>query len=119
MSRFVKLVQCNDVIEAESIRIRLITDGIPAVIQGGEVATTLSPIVGTMGYLRVEVPEEELDRAKTLLASDREMVASAGDWNCSRCGEHNEPAFELCWSCGQPRDRQGPIDRRDASPPEP
>jgi len=99
----VKLVSCRDVIEAETIRIRLESAGIAAVVQGGEVATTLSYMGAAVGYPKVEVPEQDFQRAVAILDDDRIAVATAGAWTCTRCGEHNEPAFDVCWSCNKTR----------------
>jgi len=118
----VKLVSCRDVIEAETIRIRLESAGIAAVVQGGEVATTLSYMGAAVGYPKVEVAEQDYQRAVAILDDDRIAVATAGAWTCGRCGEHNEPAFDVCWSCNKTRtsdDALADSEPGDRSPPQP
>lgn len=101
--RFVKLMGCRDAIQAETIRNRLEAAGIMAVVQGAEVGTALSYVGVAIGYPNIEVEEKDLKRAEELLAADRVSLQTVGAWTCSRCGEFNEPAFEVCWSCNKSR----------------
>ena len=46
------------------------------------------------------VDDRHLAQAQSVL----QQVAQADErqaWNCPACGEFNEAAFELCWSCGE------------------
>ncbi len=104
MNQLVKLKRFKDVVEAETIRIRLQTAGINATVQGGETATTLSYIGSAVGYPYIEVDAADVDRATALLQADQDLLDTAVAWTCSRCNEHNEPAFEVCWSCNKTRD---------------
>ena len=52
---------------------------------------------------QVVVPEEQLARARELIAESARAEASrAGRWPCPSCGEPNAPSFEVCWSCQAP-----------------
>ncbi|HBJ33677.1 MAG TPA: hypothetical protein DDZ51_02720 [Planctomycetaceae bacterium] len=102
-ANLVKLMSCRDAIQAETIRNRLETAGIRAVVQGAEVGTALSYVGVAIGYPNIEVGADDLRRARDLLDADRVSLETAGAWNCSRCGEFNEPAFEVCWSCNKTR----------------
>jgi len=104
----VNLKRCRDVIEAETLRIRLASAGIHAVVQGGQTATALSYVGSAVGYPQVEVTEDDYQSAVAILEADRVALATAGGWGCSRCGEYNEPSFDICWSCNKTR---GPEDR--------
>ncbi len=94
-AKLVKLMSCRDAIQAETIRNRLETAGIMAVVQGAEVGTTLSYVGVAIGYPNIEVDANDLSRARELLDADRVSLQTAGAWNCSRCDEFNEPAFEV------------------------
>ena len=91
-------------IEAETVRIRLGDAGIDSLITGTDMATALG-FGGAMTArpIRLEVAEDDLDRARALLDADDRLVATAGPWICGRCHEQNEAAFEICWSCSDPR----------------
>lgn len=102
-AKLVKLMGCRDAIEAETIRNRLETAGIMAVVQGAEVGTALSYVGVALGFPNIEVQASDLQRAREILAADREALLTAGAWTCCRCGEYNEPAFEVCWSCNKTR----------------
>lgn len=96
--------RCNNVIEADTLRIRLAAAGIDAVVQGGEGATTLSHIGGAAGYPQVDVSSEDYDRAVAMLQADESARLHTQPWICSRCEERNEATFDLCWSCQKPRE---------------
>ncbi len=117
-ANLVKLMSCRDAIQAETIRNRLETAGIKAVVQGAEVGTALSYVGVAIGYPNIEVGADDLSRARDLLAADQVSLQTAGAWNCGRCGEFNEPAFEVCWSCNKTRsdeDRRAFFDPEDES----
>lgn len=118
----VKLMSCRNAIEAETIRNRLETAGIMAVVQGAEVGTALSYVGVAIGYPNIEVEEKNLKRAQELLAADRISLQTVGAWTCSRCGEFNEPAFEVCWSCNKSRsddDQRAFVDPEEVESPQP
>jgi len=106
--QLVKLMGCRDAIQAETIRNRLEAAGIMAVVQGAEVGTALSYVGVAIGYPNIEVEAKDLKRAEELLAADRVSLQTVGAWTCSRCGEFNEPAFEVCWSCNKSRSDDDP-----------
>lgn len=47
------------------------------------------------------VDERDAPLATTII--DEMNAVSDEDWFCSRCGEKNGGAFELCWQCEHPR----------------
>jgi hypothetical protein len=119
--QLVKLMGCRDAIQAETIRNRLEAAGIMAVVQGAEVGTALSYVGVAIGYPNIEVEAKDLKRAEELLAADRVSLQTVGAWTCSRCGEFNEPAFEVCWSCNKSRSDDDPraiVDPEDAETPQ-
>lgn len=40
-------------------------------------------------------------RAERLIRDSVRPAARGVPWNCSTCGEANEPQFAACWSCGR------------------
>lgn len=121
----VNLKRCRDVIEAETLRIRLASAGIHAVVQGGQTATALSYVGSAVGYPQVEVANDDYQSALAVLEADRVALATAGGWVCSRCDEYNEPSFDICWSCNKTRGpedgfeyaRAGDIERQTGDDP--
>ncbi|MFK8111021.1 MAG: hypothetical protein AB8B91_02400 [Rubripirellula sp.] len=112
--KLVPLSDFADAFQAETIRIRLAAAGIQAIVTGTDAAAALSMGgAGSDRLVRVEVARSDFDQAMTLLLEDRERLANAKPWICSRCDEQNEPAFEVCWKCSKPQeegDRLGRID---------
>lgn len=98
------LRQCTDRVEAETIRIRLAADEIQSLITGSDSGTALSMGgASTSRLVRVEVKQSDFQRADALLKADRQRAQEAGSWNCQRCHEYNESAFDVCWSCNKIR----------------
>lgn len=113
----VVLCECADLVEAETIRIRLSVEGIDVWITGTDAATALSMGgAGTDRLIRVEVPSRDAQFAYDLLQEDRRRTREAGPWICGQCGEQNEAAFELCWKCDKRRDENDPRGRLDEPP---
>lgn len=49
----------------------------------------------------------DYERAARLL--DTSLSASnAPPWRCVKCGESNDPSFEMCWQCGHDRPGSAP-----------
>lgn len=50
--------------------------------------------------------DEDVAAAERLVKTTLEDMrpVSTEPWVCPKCGEHLEPQFEVCWSCGHPRD---------------
>lgn len=98
-----RVYTAENVFDAQLVRDRLLQDGIAATVHG-------MMLTGALGELPADtrptvwIEDETLyERARQLIARfERESVGAGEPWTCDRCGEPNEPAFELCWSCGRP-----------------
>ena len=101
-------------VEAEILKTRLDAAGIPAVVNGAEVATMLSHIGVAVARVKVEVLPEHIDLAYDILQEDDRLREERSAWTCAACKEFNEAAFELCWNCSKQRDDQDAI----GEPPE-
>lgn len=119
-NRLVTLRRCQSAAEASLIAARLETAGLEAFVQGSEVTTMLSYIGTAIQTARVEVAQRDVDRAEAVLRQDALDACIKTAWQCSRCDQHNEPAFEMCWSCSKSRSDSDPAsgsdeDDRDAA----
>ncbi|MGI9471848.1 MAG: putative signal transducing protein [Rubripirellula sp.] len=104
MSKLTVLRQCADRVEAETIRIRLASAEIQALITGTDAGTALGlGGAATSRLVRVEVAREDYDRANQILHEDDLRMQVAGPWVCGRCHEQNEAAFDVCWCCNKMR----------------
>lgn len=112
-TKLVALRQCADRVEAETIRIRLASEEIPALITGTDPGAALSlGGAATSRLVRVEVDQSDYELADALLKSDRQRTQTVGPWICQRCCEHNESAFDVCWSCTKIRETRENEEKR-------
>jgi len=103
--------------EAEIARGVLQENGIPAFVQGGEMATTLSVVGTALGGVVLEVPRSRATDAIRILDEQlsSDLVAA---WKCPQCGAEVDAGFEICWQCsaafpGGPRlPRQRDVEQR-------
>ena len=92
-----KLLSFDNSFEAELLRGRLATAGIPSEIQGGALVDMTFPDRPSVWIARDE------DWTRALAIANESARPSAWPWTCARCRESNESAFDACWSCGTPR----------------
>ena len=83
--------------EAELLRGRLETAGIPSEVQGGSFVDMTFPDRPSVWIARDE------DWIRALEIAKDPGQPSAWPWTCARCSESNESAFDACWCCGTPR----------------
>ena len=101
--KLVTIRRCGPVWEAEMLRDRLETAGIRAFVQGAESNRTLSYAATALGGVKVQVAANEVAAAEQVLTDDELQRATAGSWQCPRCDEINDAAFDVCWNCSMPR----------------
>ena len=78
-TKLVALRQCANRVEAETIRIRLASEEIPALITGTDSGAALSlGGAATSRLVRVEVDQSDYELADALLKSDRQRTQTAG-----------------------------------------
>lgn len=94
------LCRCADLSEAEAIRLRLEAEGIQVLISGSD----RDHVAMEFCTVRVDVDDNDFDRATSILLADQRHRAEAGPWPCHQCDELNTAAFEICWNCQHPRD---------------
>ena len=101
-----RLYQARDRIEAQFLLDFLDDHLVSAAILGDYLSGAAGELPLDI-YPTVWVTEDnDLPRAQDLLVRflDRSSAKGGAAWVCSGCGESVEPGFELCWSCGRPRD---------------
>lgn len=106
-TKLVTVTRCHQVWEAEILRDRLESGGIPAFVQGAEANLSLSYVGTALGGVRVQVSEVDLEAARELIEADAYQRLTAGAWICPRCEEPNDASFDLCYSCSLPRSMAG------------
>lgn len=102
-AKLMTVLKCGQAWEAEIVRDRLESAGLLVFVQGSESATSLSYVGVALGGVRVQVPADQIARAKELLALDERQRETAGPWECPRCDEPNDAGFDFCYSCSMPR----------------
>lgn len=80
------------------------TLGIPSEVRGQSLYGLGGAIPMPDAAMSVWVAEPHRERAQAALKRWKGPELVHPRWRCSACGEENEPAFELCWSCGHDRD---------------
>lgn len=111
MSRTWVIVYTGDLVNATVVRDLLAGQGLTPEL-ANQAMGTLAPWLVGMGSMRavkVAVPEDEVERAETIVAEFWERTGPGADrspsptWTCWKCGEANEDQFDVCWKCGTPR----------------
>ncbi|PID79700.1 hypothetical protein CSB20_09320 [bacterium DOLZORAL124_64_63] len=85
-------------IEAEMAEKLLRSADIDACIETENPSGVIPPLDLT-GGVRLLVPSEALEKARTMLAG-AERRNTASPWTCPDCGEAIEAGFDTCWQCG-------------------
>ncbi len=106
-------------VEAEAVRCRLAAANIESHVSGTDHSQAFAMGGAPLpNGVRLEVHQDHFDRADELLNQDFKQLMEAGDWECPKCSEINEPAFEICWSCQTPRP-DGSIGIQTSESPDP
>ncbi len=93
-------------IEARLVMGLLESEGIPARTTGEELVGAYSG-VPRLCDVRVLVPARYRAAAEAVIGAYETRRAGGADWACPDCGEDNDTAFEVCWSCGAGRPDDG------------
>jgi hypothetical protein len=87
--------------EAEIARGVLQENGIPAFVQGGEMATTMFFVGTALGGVVLQSPESLAEEARRILADEFRSTDSIPAWKCPKCSADVDAGFEVCWRCGE------------------
>jgi len=103
--------------EAENLRIALENQGILAFVENANTSITLSYIGPALSGVRVVIDSDDLFAAQQILESLQKKTGEA--WFCGPCQEVVDAGFEICWSCGRPKEEAATDFPAGIEPPEP
>lgn len=105
--KLVALASYVNVPLAEVARLRLEQEGIPVHLENAETVNVLWHYGNAVGYVRLMVPEEHVEQARTLLRlSDATVISNDGSAQaddadvCLSCGRSMREDQDRCASCG-------------------
>lgn len=77
-------------------------NGVPVYMQGEMIADTLWHVGTALGGVKLQVAEEDVDRARSCLSqfAAEDEPSRVDAWDCPKCGARVDAGFEVCWSCG-------------------
>lgn len=105
-NKFIKVATYANATDAEHIRNVLEANGISAFIDAAATNTALSYVGTALGGVRVFVRADDVQHAIEVIASDDDASNSGrAPWFCGSCEEEIEGSFDICWSCGEPREQ--------------
>lgn len=85
--------------EASIVRGRLDQAGIRSWMQEELTAGQLFQVGTALGGVKLQVADNDLQRARELIADEPSQGTTGAAWNCPRCGSDVDAGFEICWSC--------------------
>jgi hypothetical protein len=93
----------QNIAEAQLVRDRLEQGGIPIKVSGESLVAISGGLPVPEATITISVErDEDLARARALIAEVEAPGAATGTWACP-CGETNPASFQSCWQCGQQR----------------
>lgn len=101
MTRYVRVFAHTNALLVSHMHNLLRAAGIPAELRN----MTLGGAAGELPLGECEpevwVAPHNAERAQALIRRSQEgEAAPSPDWDCPRCGERLEGAFDACWRCG-------------------
>jgi len=104
--RLVTIASFDQADDAYVGRSELERRGISAVVVDAMTAATLLKMGAGGSEAKLQVHEEDVERARTVLLDyvSRQSDADVSRfWWCGSCEEIVDPGFHVCWSCSRPR----------------
>lgn len=92
------LTTVAQLLEAHALKGDLESEGIEVRLLGEALLGAVGELPVDAQQIRVQVPEQELARARQLL--EQRSQQHRREWRCPHCGELNGSAYEVCWRCG-------------------
>ena len=89
----------SSITEASIVRGRLDQAGIRSWMQEELTAGQLFQVGTALGGVKLQVANNDLQRARELIADEPSQGTTGAAWNCPRCGSDVDAGFEICWSC--------------------
>ena len=98
---FVRVASYLNVAQADVARMQLAMEDIPARLDNAALVSWCWHYSNATGGVKVLVPEECLDRARTVISSPFGPADSPPpNWSCPRCQAEVDGRWHYCWSCG-------------------
>jgi ribosomal protein L40E len=108
-TKLVKIGEYRFIQEAETAKMFLDEAGIPAFLEDAETVTMDWLLGNAIGYIKLTVPEDQVDRARDILLTRQENQARAkeaegeepvSEGKCLACGAEMGEDAEKCPACG-------------------
>jgi len=98
---FIRVASYLNVARADVARMQLAMEDIPARLDNAALATWFWHYSNATGGVKVLVPKECLDRARTVVSRPLEpSEPPPPNWACPRCHAEVDGRWRYCWSCG-------------------
>lgn len=101
----VSIAICNNISEADMLKIALEEQGIESTIDGAALNAAFGGM-SVVSSVKIFVRQEDAAEALAIIkATEEAYVAPPKEkWFCGKCLEEVEGSFDVCWSCTLPRD---------------
>ena len=101
----IRIHSCWSLAEAEIVRMRLASEGIPSCFENASVVLWCWYYANATGGVKLFVRRSDADEARRILSTaDHLFRDDASSWTCSRCGQTVDETWRVCWSCSTPID---------------
>lgn len=114
-SKLVKIGSYANQVEAEHIQSLLEEQGIETFVEGGTSNTAMSYVGSAIGGVKLLAKDSDVESVKNVLATLESDNSAGEDWFCAKCEDSVDGSFEVCWSCGGPRNE---VEGEAPPPPE-
>ena len=88
-------------VDAYLLRDRLLHANIDAHVFNDNMAAISGEVPFGVAGPQIWVDDEDVARAKEVLAAFAAEQQRAGTLRCAACGEESPATFDLCWNCGR------------------
>ncbi len=96
----IRVFSHDNIVLVHNIKNLLQHQGIECQTRNDIIASAAGEVPPTVVWPEVWiVHERDLDRATQIVEDAIHGPSHATSWRCPKCGERNDPAFELCWNC--------------------
>ena len=78
-------------------------EGIDSIVKNEILSSAMGELPPAECQAEVWVPEQDAQRAESVLKDAFTTSKGGKAWTCGSCGEAVEPQFTQCWKCGTDR----------------
>jgi len=103
----IRVFSHDNILYVHNIKNLLEHQGIACEIRNEMVASAAGEAPPTAVWPEVWIlREQDHTKAEQIVEKAMNGPRSETSWLCPECGEHNAPAFELCWHCHHEREAE-------------